>query len=72
MGFLSFLKTPWLWTSIISMIIYVDPRALNGSFVYDDAGSVVKNVVVNGHVPWTEAFKRDYWGVDMKESQSHK
>jgi hypothetical protein len=69
---LSVLKSPSLWTAIIAMVAYLDPRALHGTFVYDDAGSVVKNVVVNGSVDWREAFERDFWGVDMKEAQSHK
>lgn len=57
---------------MVAIIAYCDPRALNGGYVYDDAGSVIKNVVVNGMVPWTEAFTRDYWGTEMKEAQSHK
>ena len=40
--------------------------------MYDDAGSVIKNVVVNGMVDWKEAFSRDYWGTQMNEVQSHK
>lgn len=40
--------------------------------MYDDAGSVAKNVVVVGQVPWMEAFTRDYWGTSMKEVTSHK
>ena len=51
---------------------YWDNRALNGAWVYDDAGSVIKNVVVNDMVNWKEAFTRDFWGVEMKEAQSHK
>ncbi|KAL3909867.1 MAG: hypothetical protein SGARI_002387 [Bacillariaceae sp.] len=54
------------------MVAYLDRRALHGIYVYDDAGSVVKNIVVNGSVDWKEVFKRDFWGVDMKETQSHK
>jgi len=65
-------KYPWFWTGIVAILVYSDLRALHGGWVYDDAGSVIKNVVVNGAVPWREAFKRDYWGTDMKEAQSHK
>jgi hypothetical protein len=67
-----FWSAPSFWTGLIAIIAYSDPRALNGGYVYDDAGSVVKNVVVNGMVPWKEVFTRDYWGTEMKEAQSHK
>jgi protein O-mannosyl-transferase len=65
-------KRPSFWTCIIAIIVYWDWRALNGNYVYDDAGSVVRNVVVTGSVPWTEAFTRDFWGQEMKEAASHK
>jgi protein O-mannosyl-transferase len=67
-----FWKAPSFWTALIAIVAYWDARALNGDFVYDDAGSVVKNVVVNGHVHWREAWKRDFWGVEMTTAQSHK
>lgn len=65
-------RYPWFWTGLIAIVVYFDLRALNGGWVYDDAGSVVKNVVVNGMVDWKEAFSRDFWGTEMKEAQSHK
>jgi Domain of unknown function (DUF1736) len=67
-----FWRAPSFWTALVAVTAYVDPRALNGGYVYDDAGSVIKNVVVNGMVDWREAFTRDYWGIEMKEAQSHK
>ena len=66
------LNRPSFYTALIAILVYCDNTALHGGYVYDDAGSVIKNVVVNGMVPWKEAFTRDYWGIDMKESQSHK
>lgn len=63
---------PALWTCLISILAYCDPQALRGKFVYDDAGTVAKNVVVIGKVPWQEAFTRDFWGALMKEPSSHK
>mmetsp|Transcript_32315 Transcript_32315/g.78876 ORF Transcript_32315/g.78876 Transcript_32315/m.78876 type:complete len:716 (+) Transcript_32315:72-2219(+) len=70
---LQFWKSPSFWTGIVAILAYCDRRALNGGYVYDDAGSVIKNVVVNGMVDdWKEAFKRDYWGTLMTEPQSHK
>lgn len=65
-------KRASFWTALIAVIAYCDWTALNGSFVYDDAGSVLKNVVVTGQVPWTEAFQRDFWGQPMIEAGSHK
>ena len=65
-------RYPWFWTSLIAILVYSDVRALSGGWVYDDAGSVIKNVVVNGMVDWKEAFTRDYWGTEMKQTQSHK
>ena len=72
MSLFGFFKRPSFWTVIIALAAYWDPAAIAGKFVYDDAGSVVKNVVVNGQVPWTDAFIRDYWGTLMAEPQSHK
>jgi protein O-mannosyl-transferase len=66
------LLRPSLWVSFISIIAYWDTQALNGTFVYDDAGSLITNVVVNGKVPWTDVFIRDYWGTLMSLPQSHK
>eukprot|EP00536_Pseudo-nitzschia_multiseries_P012559 jgi/Psemu1/260713/estExt_Genewise1Plus.C_4850050 len=65
-------RHPWFWTAIVAVLAYSDLRALNGGWVYDDAGSVIKNVVVNGKVDWKQAFTRDYWGTEMREAQSHK
>ena len=66
------LKYPWFWTTLLAYLAYFDIRSLTGGWVYDDAGSVIKNVVVNGMVDWKEAFTRDYWGTEMKLTQSHK
>eukprot|EP00980_Cylindrotheca_fusiformis_P012410 scaffold3046_cov105-Cylindrotheca_fusiformis.AAC.9 len=69
---MKFWKSPSFWTAIVAIVAYCDKEALNGKWVYDDAGSVIKNVVVSGKVPWKEAFTRDFWGSPMKEAQSHK
>ena len=66
------LRRPSLWVSLLTLLAYWDETALNGSFVYDDGGSVSKNVVVNGQVPLAEVLRRDYWGTPMSEPQSHK
>jgi len=68
----SLISRPWFWTGLIAILAYFDVRALSGGYVYDDAGSIIKNVVVNGMVDWKEAFTRDYWGTEMKHAQSHK
>jgi hypothetical protein len=72
-GFLRrWLLRPSLWTCIVAILAYCDDKALRGKFVYDDAGSVKKNVVVNGQVPLREVVTRDFWGTPMSQSQSHK
>jgi hypothetical protein len=65
-------KQPWFWTALIAVMAYLDVRALSGGWVYDDAGSVIKNVVVNGMIDWKQAFTRDFWGTEMKLKASHK
>lgn len=68
-----FLLRPSLWVAIITTISYWDNHCLYKSkWVYDDSGSVAKNVVVIGNAPWYEAFTRDFWGTSMKEVTSHK
>ena len=67
-----FVSRPSIWIALAAVISYWDKQALTGSWVYDDAGSVLKNVVVNGQVPWTEVFTRDFWGTSMLEITSHK
>lgn len=69
---LSFWKRPSLWVGLVAVVAYCDPQALTGEFVYDDAGSVKRNVVVTGMVPLSDLFKRDYWGTPMKDATSHK
>ena len=68
----SLLLRPSIWVAIITAIAYCDWKALHGKWVYDDSGSVAKNVVVIGAVPWTDAFTRDFWGTSMSEVTSHK
>jgi len=64
---------PSLWTCLVSIVAYWDRTALHGAFVYDDAGSVKRNVVVTGQVPLREGLlTRDYWGNPMTEARSHK
>lgn len=65
-------QRPSLYIALLSILAYWDETALRGSYVYDDAGSIQKNVVVNGSVPWTEVFTRDFWGTPMSDVQSHK
>jgi protein O-mannosyl-transferase len=67
-----FLLRPSIWIAAITALAYWDETALNGTFVYDDGGSVKTNVVVNGNRPWHEVWIRDYWGTLMSEPQSHK
>jgi hypothetical protein len=66
------LLRPSLWVFIITVLAYWDETVLHGKFVYDDAGSVKMNVVVNGNVNFSEVFRRDFWGTPMSEPASHK
>jgi tetratricopeptide (TPR) repeat protein len=70
--FRRWLLRPSLWTCIVAILAYCDDKPLRGSWVYDDAGSVKKNVVVSGQVPLREVVNRDFWGTPMSQSQSHK
>jgi hypothetical protein len=69
-----FLTRPSLWVGIVTILAYWDDTALHGSFVYDDAGSVIRNVVVTSQIDnsWVELFKRDFWGTSLTEISSHK
>jgi len=64
---------PSFWVGIIAIVVYSDRQSIfTGNWVYDDSGSVVKNIVVTGQVPWMDVFTRDFWGTSMKEVTSHK
>ena len=71
-GMKRLLLRPSLWVGFVAIAAYWNSQSLHGEFVYDDAGSVKRNIVVTGQVPWTELWHRDYWGTPMKEAQSHK
>ncbi|KAL7574938.1 hypothetical protein ACA910_010762 [Epithemia clementina (nom. ined.)] len=66
------LLRPSYWVALASILVYWDEKALHGEFVYDDDGSIRANPVVNGKAPWTDAFRRDFWGTPMTNIQSHK
>jgi protein O-mannosyl-transferase len=66
------LLRPSVWIAVISVIAYWDEKPLNGGLVYDDGGSLLNNVVVNGQVPWHEVWRRDFWGTLMSAPASHK
>lgn len=72
MRFPAILRRPSLYIGLLSILAYWDRTALYGTFVYDDAGSIFKNIVVSGKVSWKEAFTRDFWGTPMSDVQSHK
>jgi hypothetical protein len=62
---LTFWKRPSVWVGVVAIVAYSDPQALRDEFVYDDTGSVKRNVVVTGMVPLSDLFKRDYWGTPL-------
>jgi hypothetical protein len=47
---------PLLLAAVVGMIV------IDGGFVYDDSSALLENPVVNGQVPFWEAFSRDFWG----------
>jgi hypothetical protein len=51
---MTFWKRHSFWPALIAIAAYWDARALNGGYFYDDAGSIIKNVVVNGAVDWKQ------------------
>lgn len=66
------LSRPGLLAALLTVSAYWDPTALRGKYVYDDLGSIQKNVVVTGQAPWTDVFRVDYWGAPLSEPVSHK
>lgn len=44
---------------------------LNGDFVFDDSEAIIKNKDVTSK-SWTDAFKNDFWGANVKSNLSHK
>ena len=66
----------WRAYALVAMLaaaLYSHPRMLDGEFVYDDGGTITGNPVTLGQVPWSQLWKRDYWGKDHIASRaSHK
>ena len=44
---------------------------MTGKFVYDDNRAIL-NPVVEGKVPWIDAWTTDFWGLSMNSRFSHK
>ncbi|GAC1574634.1 MAG: hypothetical protein NVS3B20_06260 [Polyangiales bacterium] len=39
------------------------PSGVGGGFVFDEQEAILANPYVRGHQPWTDAFRRDFWGL---------
>ena len=46
--------------AVLGAVAYA--ASMSGSLIGDDLGAIVENRVVTGHLPWTEALRRDFWG----------
>ena len=63
----------WRAYALVAMLaaaLYSHPRMLDGEFVYDDGGTITGNPVTLGQVPWSQLWKRDYWGKDHIASRA--
>jgi hypothetical protein len=57
----------------VSLAFYADPTGLYGELTYDDKGTVLWNPVVTTEAPWSDVWKKDFWGKDDLDSpNSHK
>jgi len=65
-----------LLTTILTTILYShSPANLHGTWMLDDRVTVKDNPLVLKHatVPWSELWKRDFWGIDdLTNANSHK
>ena len=58
--------------SAFALLIYWDSAALSGEFVYDDAGTVSRNRLMNRTRPMWDILTHDYWGDLLVSPKSHK
>jgi protein O-mannosyl-transferase len=51
---------------------YCYHNSLDGRFVFDDKGALLKNKDVAAENPWSDLWKHDFWGTDILSDSSHK
>lgn len=51
----------WLALCVVLALAAWAPAVWRGGWSYDDREVLERNPVVQGSVPWSEAFRRDYW-----------
>ena len=59
-----------LAVAALAASLYAHPKMLDGEFVYDDGGTITGNPVTLCEVPFSEVWKRDYWGKDPIDSKA--
>lgn len=62
---------PAKFIAIVSLSCLPFLFTLDGDFVFDDSEAIVKNEDVTSD-SWTELFKHDFWGAQIKSNFSHK
>lgn len=55
-----------------ALLVYWEDSALHGEFVYDDAGTVARNPLMNKTRPFEDILTHDYWGELLELPTSHK
>ncbi len=63
-------RNVWLAGVVVVSVLPFLP-CMYGKFVYDD-NRVVFHPVVEGELPWSDAFTTDFWGLSMSSRYSHK
>lgn len=53
------------WLLPLGLALLVGLITVDGGFVYDDQHALQNSPVVQGHVSWTQALQRDFWGRDL-------
>ena len=71
------MATTWRPMALVfafSLALYAwDARNLRGAWILDDKGTLSMNPAVQGQLPWSEVWARDFWGHDRLDSPgSHK
>ncbi|KAJ1619797.1 hypothetical protein T492DRAFT_1082900 [Pavlovales sp. CCMP2436] len=62
-----------LAAAALALAIFARPAQLDGALLYDDKAAVLGSPVVQGQVPVSKVWTRDFWGKDeMGSPESHK
>ena len=61
---------PCLLLILFSSLLYAN--TLHSDFVHDDLAAIVNNADVTGGAGWTEVWRDDFWGAELRDPRSHK